>query len=171
MRSIDKLIVGTFLVFFLIALTIDYINAVAPMNKQIRDEDTSKWSWPPAFILKLFYWWGHNVDPLLLTNESITKVLAILSPFVFAPFYLIGIYAICYKKRWIRMPMLLYALVLFLDLGYFFYQAIFGLEKSKNLVLFTLGYGYYQVFPLILIYRFWSKDVFETKRLNRKKTN
>ena len=135
MRSIDKIIVGTFIVFFIFAISIDYINGVAPVNERIRNENTSKWLWPPQFIFKLFYWWGENVDPILLDNDYFVKYLTILSPFVFAPFYLIGIYAIYNKKQWIRIPMILFSIILFLDLNYFFYQAIFSIEKTKKFII------------------------------------
>jgi hypothetical protein len=161
MRSIDQLIIGTFIVFFIFAITIDYINSVAPVNEEIRHENTSKWLWPPQFVFKLFYWWSENVDPILLHNNYLVKYLTCLSPFLFAPFYLISIYAIYYKHQWIRIPIILFSLILFFDLNYFFYQASFGKEKTKNLFLFTLAYGYYQLFPLILIYRFWPKNVFK----------
>jgi hypothetical protein len=161
MRSIDKIIIGSFIAFFIFAISIDYINSVAPVNERITNENTSKWIWPPQFAFKLYYWWCENVDPILLHNDYLVKYLTILSPFIFAPFYLIGIYAIYNKKQWIRIPMIIFSLVLFFDINYFFYQALFGIEKTKNLLLFTLGYGYYQIFPLILIYRFWPKNVFE----------
>ncbi|UJR17727.1 hypothetical protein I4U23_004625 [Adineta vaga] len=171
MRTIDKIIIVSFIFFFIFAIFIDYINAVSPENKRIRYEDTSKWIWPPQFVLKVFYWWCEHADPFLLENETVAKYLAVLSPFLFAPFYLIGIYAIYNKKQWIRFPMIIYSFVLFFDLNYFFYQAIYGIEKSNNLLLFTLGYGYYQIFPLILIYRFWSKNVFKTSISTRIKNN
>ncbi|CAF1070875.1 unnamed protein product [Didymodactylos carnosus] len=154
MQSIDKIIIGTFLAFFIFAITIDYINSVAPVNEKIRNENTSKWLWPPQAFFKLFY---ENVDPVLFHNNSFVKYLTCLSSFLFAPFYVTAIYAIYHKHQWIRKPMILFSLILFFDLNYFFYQALFGREKMKNLFLFTLAYGYYQLFPLILIYRFWPK--------------
>ncbi|CAF1115921.1 unnamed protein product [Rotaria sordida] len=170
MRSIDKIIIGTFITFFIFAITIDYINSVAPVHEEIRDENTSKWLWPPQFVFKLFYWWCENVDTILLHNDFLVKYLTCLSPFLFAPFYLIAIYAIYHKRQWIRIPIILFSLILFFDLNYFFYQALFGKEKTKNLLLFTLGYGYYQLFPLILIYRFSSKkpfkDTFDRIKIN-----
>ncbi|CAF3001375.1 unnamed protein product [Rotaria socialis] len=169
MRSIDKLIIGSFTVFFIFAISIDYINSVATVNEEIINENTSKWIWPPQFVLKLFYWWCENVDPILLHNDYLVKYLTFLSPFMFAPFYLIATYAIYNEKQWIRMPMIIFSLILFFDLNYFFYQAVFGTEKAKNLLFFILGYGYYQIFPLILIYRFWPKNVFKNKSDRRKK--
>ncbi|CAF0737600.1 unnamed protein product [Adineta steineri] len=161
MQSLDKIIINTFIIFFIFAFTFDYINPVAPVNERITNEETSKWIWPPQFILKLYYWWCENVDPMLLTNDYLVKYLCFLSPFLFAPFYLIGIYAIYNKKQWIRIPIIIYSLIFFFDLNYFFYQALFGKEKTQNVLLFTLVYGYYQIFPIILIYRFLPKNVFE----------
>ncbi|CAF5091054.1 unnamed protein product, partial [Rotaria sp. Silwood1] len=113
------------------------------------------------FVFKLFYWWCENVDPILLHNDAFVKYLTCLSPFLFAPFYLLAIYAMYHKHQWIHIPIILFSLILFFDLNYFFYQTIFGKEKTKNLFLFTVAYGYYQLFPLMLIYRFWRNEGLE----------
>ena len=163
MYSIDKIIITTFIIFFIFSISIDYINSVAPVNQRIINENTLKWIWPPQFVFKLFYWWCKHVDPILLNNDYFVKYLTMLSPFIFAPFYLISIYAIYNQKQWIRIPIIIFSFILFFDLNYFFYQALFGIEKTRNILLFTLAYGYYQIFPCILIYRFWSQPIFKQK--------
>ncbi|CAF1126071.1 unnamed protein product [Adineta steineri] len=161
MQSLDKIIIGSFILFFVSAISLEYINAVTPVNERITNEKTSKWIWPPSFILKLYYSWCENVDPILLNNDYLMKYFCCFSLLILAPFYLIGIYAIYNKKQWIRVPMIICAFILFFGSNYVFYQGLFGVEKTRNILLFTLLYGYYQIFPIILIYRFLPKNVFK----------
>lgn len=71
--------------------------------------------------------------------------LLISTPFLSTSSYLVAIYAIVTRKEWIRVPILLYSSVLFVDLAAFFVEAIWGLVPSPNIWIFTAGYGYYQV--------------------------
>ncbi|CAF1488594.1 unnamed protein product [Adineta steineri] len=141
MQSLDKIIIGSFILFFVSAISLEYINAVAPGNERITNEKTSKWIWPPQFVLKSYYSWCENVDPILLNNDYLIKYFCCLSLLILAPFYLIGIYAIYNKKQWIRVPMIICALILFFGSNYFFYQALFGVEKTRNLLLYTSVYA------------------------------
>ena len=48
----------------------------------------------------------------------------------------------------------MYASVLFVDLSAFFVEAVWGELPSPNVAMFAAGYGYYQLFPLLLVHRF-----------------
>ena len=69
------------------------------------------------------------------------KYLSVLSPFVFCPFYLVAICAIVTRREWIRIPIIIYASILFVDLSAFFVEAIWGELPSPNMWIFTAGYG------------------------------
>ena len=109
---------------------------------------------------QLYFWWCEHADPVLQLNPLWIKYLSVLSPVVFCPFYLASIYAITRRRDWIRIPSIMYASVLFVDLSAFFVEGVWGELPSPNMALFALGYGYYQLFPLLLLYRFWADDPF-----------
>jgi hypothetical protein len=86
-----------------------------------------------------------------------------LSPFVFCPFYLVSIFAIVTRREWIRIPIIIYSSILFVDLSAFFVEGIWGEMPSPNMWIFTAGYGYYQIFPIIAIARMWNDHPFTTR--------
>jgi len=156
---VDRLIIGSFGTFCVIGIFIDYINAVAPVGG-VSPEAAKTWSWPPQFMFPAYFWWCRAADPILHLNPMWIKYLSWLSPFVFCPFYIVAIYGVYNRKDWIRMPIVVYASILFVDLSAFFVEAIYGEIPSPSMALFTLGYGYYQIFPLILLKRFWKDNPF-----------
>ena len=160
--TVDRVIIVTYAVFFVIACFVDYINAFHPASP-ISPSSTSAWHWPPSFMWPLYYWWCRAADPVLCLNPLWIKYLSLLSPVLFAPFYLVSIYAIAGAKPWIRIPSVIYASVLFVDLSAFLVEAVWGELPSPNIPLFMLGYGYYQAFPLLLLWRFWADDPFKGK--------
>ena len=157
--TLDRVILVTYGVFCTIGLLVDYINAFAPVGGLTR-HTAAAWLWPPAFLWPLYFWWCEHADPILQLNPLWIKYLSLLSPIVFCPFYLVSIYAIYTRRDWIRIPSVMYASILFVDLSAFFVEAVWGAVPSPNMWIFTAGYGYYQLFPLLLLYRFWADDPF-----------
>jgi hypothetical protein len=90
----------------------------------------------------------------------VPQYLSLLSPVVFCPFYVIAIWAILTRREWIRIPIIIYSSILFIDLSAFFVEGIYGDLPSPNMLIFTAGYGYYQLFPIIAIARFWKDHPF-----------
>ena len=166
--TLDRIIIVSYIIFATIAIFVDYINAFAPVGG-VTTKTASEWQWPPQFIWPLYFWWCDNADPVLQLNPLWIKYLSLLSPVVFLPFYIASIYAISAKTDWIRIPSIIYASVLFVDLTTFLVEAIWGEIPSPNLFIFNAGYGYYQLFPLLLIYRFWADDPF-CKRSGKQRT-
>jgi hypothetical protein len=101
-RPLDLFIVAVFIIFSLIASTIDYTQAL--YGSVLAEEDIEYGLWPPLPILKAYAWWCENVDPLLAHNPSWYATMAAFSPFLYTPFYLIAIYAFITEKEWIRIP-------------------------------------------------------------------
>ncbi|CAF4146153.1 unnamed protein product [Adineta steineri] len=163
MQSLDKIIIGSFILFFVSAISLEYINAVTPVNERITNEKTSKWIWPPSFILKLYYSWCENVDPILLNNDYLMKYFCCFSLLILAPFYLIGIYAIYNKKQWIRVPMIICAFILFFGSNYVFYQEGLTINfehklKQRKSDLVTIEISVYNYTKLIDILDDLVKD-------------
>jgi len=142
---------------------VDYINAFAPVGG-VTELSAADWKWPPKFVWPLYFWWCKMCDPVLQLNPLWIKYLSMLSPLVFCPFYLVCIYAIYNQKDWIRIPIVMYAAVLFVDLSAFFVESIWGEYPSPHPLMFTAGYGYYQLFPLLLLYRFWQDGPFQQQK-------
>jgi hypothetical protein len=159
--GIDKLIIVSLSIFFVIALFVDYINALAPIGG-VSIESSKLWKWPPQFVWDLYFFWV-QIDPLLHAQPAWCQFVSWLSPFIYAPFYLWAIYCIYNRKEAIRIPMIIYASLLFETLAIYYYEAIWGAWPSPNLWLYTTGYGYYFIFPLIVIYRFWHDHPFTPK--------
>ena len=157
--TLDRVIIVTYALFFTIGIFVDYINAFAPVGGLTR-KSASVWSWPPAFLWPMYFWWCESADPVLQLNPLWIKYLSMLSPLIFCPFYLASIYAIATHKDWIRLPSIMYASILFVDLSAFFVEGLWGEVPSPNMWIFTAGYGYYQLFPLLLLCRFWADDPF-----------
>jgi len=160
MTGIDKLMVVSFAIFFVIGCVVDYINAISPADGGVTRETAKLWSWPPPPVFDAYFWWCDICDPILQINPLWIKYLSMLSPFVFCPFYLVAIYAIIKRREWIRIPIIIYSAILFIDLSAFFVEAIWGKLPSPNMWIFTAGYGYYQLFPVIAIARMWHDHPF-----------
>jgi len=159
MTTLDRVLVGSFATFFVIGVVVDYINAFGPANGITR-ENTKDWNWPPQVVWDLYFWWARICDPVLAVNPVWIKYLSLLSPVVFCPFYLLSIWAIVTRREWIRIPIIIYSSILFIDLSAFFVEGIYGDLPSPNMWIFTAGYGYYQIFPVIAIARFWKDHPF-----------
>jgi hypothetical protein len=155
----DKVIVTFFAVALFIAMFVDYINAFAPVGG-VTVKQSLTWSWPPTFVWPWYFWWCEKADPVLCANPLWIKWLSVLSPVFFTPFYSIAIPAILAKKDWIRIPCVIYASILFVDLTAFFAEGLYGEAPSPNMWLFTAGYGPYLVMPLFILARFWHDDPF-----------
>jgi len=71
-------------------------------------QDFKDWQWPPAFMFEWFYAWCEEADPLLMLNplwyflqylfslfliEIRYRIMAVLSPFAYLPFYAVASYA------------------------------------------------------------------------------
>jgi len=54
-------------------------------------------------------------------------------------------------------------------LSAFFVEAIWGEVPSPNIWIFAAGYGYYQLYPIILLARFWKDDPFSQSAVGKKK--
>lgn len=82
-------------------------------------------------------WWCEICDPVLCYNPLWIKYLSMLSPFVFLPFYFVAMWAIVTRREWIRIPVIIYSSILFVDLSAFFVEGIWGEMPSPSMAIFT----------------------------------
>ena len=112
----------------------------------------------------MYFWWTKSCDPVLQQNPLWIKYLSLLSPCLFLPYYLVAIPAILTRQDFIRIPSVMYGTALLLILSTFFTEAVYGQQPSPSLLMFTAGYGAYQLLPLLVLVRFWRDDPFDKRR-------
>jgi hypothetical protein len=98
---------------------------------------------------------------VLLHNPLHIKYLSMITPCLLSPFYLVSCIAIHYQLAWIRIPSVIAATLLLVVLSTFLVEAVWGEHASPNLLLYEAGFSYFQLFPLLLLWRFWSDRPFE----------
>lgn len=95
--------------------------------------------------------------------------MAGLSPFLYVPFYLVGIYAFIQEKEWIRIPALMWSYGLLLTMGVIVKEQLYGPLPTKDVMMFLAGYGGYVVMPVIVMARVARPPVFGSKKSKIKK--
>lgn len=88
--------------------------------------------------------------------------MAWFSPFIYAPFYLVAIYAFVFEKEWIRAPTLMWGWGLLLTMVVILREEFFGKYATKDPFLFSLAYGGYMLMPLLVMLRVARTPVFGT---------
>jgi hypothetical protein len=119
--------------------------------------------WPPEWIIKIFLKWCEEVDPLLRANPLWYRTLAHISPVVYAPFYVLAIYAFINEREWIKIPGLCWSWGITLTMVAVLSEQFVGEHASKNPALLCVGYLPYLVFPMLFGLRLLMyQTVFET---------
>ena len=112
----------------------------------------------------MYFWWCRAADPVLLHNPLHVKLLSMVTPCLLTPFYLVSCIAIHYRLSFIRIPSIVAATLLLVVLSTFLVEATWGEHSSPDLRLYETGFGYFQLFPLLLLWRFWSDDPFDEQQ-------
>lgn len=99
-------------------------------------------------------WWCELADPLLCANPLWFKVMCFVSPFVYAPLYLVAIYAMVRGLEWIRIPILITSGALFYTLSVILIEQAWGPYASHNVPLIFAAYFSYWLLPVFLTLRF-----------------
>ena len=130
---------------------------------------------------------------MLHVNNVWYNTMAWFSPVLYAPFYLVAVYAILNERAWIRIPALLWAygteqhtpfitlhslslsllclLGLLKDMLIICMEEFYGTHPTLNPTLFWAGYGPYIVVPLWTMLRFAQANPFGHALTNAKKRN
>ncbi|XP_065893283.1 sigma intracellular receptor 2-like [Dysidea avara] len=162
-RPLDLLIVAIFVIFLAIAATIDYIQSM--YGAVLREPpDMTVGLWPPSFFLEYFLWWCDTVDPLLGHNPVWYETMALFSPCIYLPFYIVAIYAIVTEKEWIRIPCLCWAYGLLLTMIVIVREELYGEYPTKNVTLFAMAYGGYLLMPITIFMRMIQTPLFSKNK-------
>lgn len=105
-------------------------------------------------MLQGVLWWCELADPLLCANPLWFKVMAIVSPFIYAPFFLVALVALVKGWEAIRVPLLAVALGLFYSLTVILVEQVWGPSASHNVPLIFSAYTAYWLLPIFLWMRF-----------------
>ena len=150
-----------FVIYGLIAVTMDSVNVIGPVGGITRETAQLGGVWPPDFVVEAFFFWG-QYDPLLQANPFWLKVMCTLSPLVYMPFYFFAVYAILKGREWIRVPMMMFAWGMFYSVTVILVVALYGEDhlRSPRPDLIFAAYGAYWLYPVYLMYRFASPTPF-----------
>ena len=117
-------------------------------------------AWPPAPCVRAIHWWGKTADKLVLARPVWFQVAIWLEIVVQAPFYAVAIYAFLRRKNWIRLPAVVYAVVLLTIMPIVLGEQYFGEHATDKPALVTAVYAAYVVMPLAVLYRVKDAEVF-----------
>jgi hypothetical protein len=153
-RRIDYL----FLAFFLI--NIFFISYIVDIE-QLTIPDTTHFTypiWPPRAVVDIIHWYGRSFDPLLMARPIWWKFFIWLDDLVFFPFYLVATYAFWKGHNWIRLPAMLFAMTMIIDVGTIFSEELFGPFHAPNFLPVALANAAWLIIPLLLIVRMWNAE-------------
>ncbi|TFG08474.1 DUF2781 domain-containing protein [Candidatus Heimdallarchaeota archaeon] len=109
--------------------------------------------WPPNFMIDLIHWWGYNFDPLLMARPVWYKCLIWIDLVLFGPFCIVATYAFIKRKKWIRIPTIIYAAVMFENLLIIFFEAFSANYTLYFPWVYIAAYGPYMLMPILLAIR------------------
>lgn len=161
-RPLDLFLVLSFFAFSVIAITIDFTQAVHGDLGNLK-ADVNR-LWPPDAILEYYRWWCEEVDVLLAVNPLWYKILAVFSPLVYLPYYIAAIYAFLNEREWIRAPTLMWGWGLLLSMVPIVAEQTMGKHAAKDVKMFWLAYGMYIIVPLLAILRVAMLPVFRAHK-------
>lgn len=110
----------------------------------------------PNFLVRMNYAYAADTDPLFLRHPFWMRLVTGLSAFVYAPFYVVLVWALVKGKNGIQLPAVVYASACATITGVLvFGVALFGEPewRTPNPVKFLLLNGPYAVMPLVLLAR------------------
>jgi len=112
-------------------------------------------AWPPAKLVDLVHWYGHNFDPVLIARPAWWRATIWIDSLFFGPFYVFGIYAYAKGKNWIRFGSIVWASVILTNVSIILFEEIFGEHATPQLGRVLLSNAAWVIFPLIVLYRMW----------------
>jgi hypothetical protein len=111
--------------------------------------------WPPAKMVDLVHWYGHNFDPVLIARPAWWRATIWIDSIFFGPFYAIAIYAYAKGKNWIRFGSIMWASVMLTNVSIILFEEMFGEHATPQLPRVLLSNAAWVIFPLIVLYRMW----------------
>jgi hypothetical protein len=148
-RKLDQLLIFAFATF---ALTSFCFDRCAVLYADLEAQD--------GFFVRYLVWYGKTVDPLVLANPLWLRIMSGISAFVMGPFYLLLVRALVKGDERIRLPAIVYGVIISYSMIVHLGVEFFGDLPPLNTPLLLATYAPYVVFPLILIGRMWAPHPF-----------
>lgn len=150
-RPVDIAIIVFFCVnLFFITYIVDLEQLV------IADADHFQYpAWPPAKLVDLVHWYGHNFDPVLIARPAWWRATIWIDAIFFGPFYVFAIYAYAKGKNWIRFASIVWASVMLTNVFIILFEEVNGEHASPQLARVFLSNAAWVIFPLVVMYRMW----------------
>src|ERR1700729_555376 len=141
------------IVFFCINLFfITYIVDVEQLI--IADADHFQYPvWPPAKLVDLVHWYGHNFDPVLMARPAWWRATIWIDSLLFGPFYAFAIYAYSKGRKWIRLPSIVWASVMLTNVFIILFEEVLGEHASPQLFRVFLSNAGWILFPITVLVR------------------
>lgn len=114
--------------------------------------------WPPAAVIDLVHWWGHNFDPALIERPMWWKMTIWIDQLFFGPFYVFAIWAYTQGKEWIRIPSVVFASVMMTNVTIILGEEIAGEHATEHLGTVLLANASWILMPAFILYRMWSAE-------------
>jgi len=111
--------------------------------------------WPPAWMVNLVHWYGHNFDPVLMARPAWWRATIWIDSIFFGPFYAVAIYAYWKGKNWIRFVSIVWASVMLTNVSIILFEEVMGEHASPQLGRVFLSNAAWVIFPVMVMYRMW----------------
>ena len=156
-----------FIAFFL--LNLGFITYIVDVEQLIID-DPAKFTyprWPPARLVDLVHWWGHNFDPVLIARPTWWKATIWIDALLFGPFYAVALYAFVKGREWIRLPSVIWASVMLTNVVIILSEETWGPHATPKLGIVLFANASWLLVPLALIARMWRERPFSALSRHR----
>jgi hypothetical protein len=114
--------------------------------------------WPPAKMIDLVHWYGHNFDPVLIARPAWWRATIWIDSLFFGPFYVFAIYAFAKGFKWIRLISIVWASVMLTNVSIILFEEVLGEHVSPQLMRVFLSNAAWVIFPLIVLFRMWRSE-------------
>jgi hypothetical protein len=112
-------------------------------------------TWPPAKMVDLVHWYGHNFDPVLMARPAWWRATIWIDALFFGPFYTVAIYAYARGKNWIRFASIVWASVMLTNVTIILFEEVLGEHASPQPGRVFLSNAAWIIFPCVVMYRMW----------------
>jgi emopamil binding protein len=113
-------------------------------------------AWPPAKLVDLVHWYGHNFDPVLIARPAWWRATIWIDSLFFGPFYVFAIYAFAKGRNWIRLISIVWASVMLTNVSIILFEEVLGEHASPQLPRVFFSNAAWIIFPLIVLIRMWK---------------
>jgi hypothetical protein len=111
--------------------------------------------WPPAAVIDLVHWYGHQFDPVLIARPAWWRATIWIDAVFFGPFYAVAIYAYAKGRNWIRFGSIMWASMMLTNVFIILFEEVNGEHASPELRRVFLSNAAWVIFPILVLYRMW----------------